>query len=149
MGIIPACGNTEEVSVAGSRRRLIIYIQQIILNPDRRHFQFPIRCDVIVRHLRRDGFHLLTEEIQLRIRETDLFTCQIQEFLFYCFNGIVRIDSLGEKDDIQFIFNNRLDFVFTKYCLEEGILSLLDEDVVDIYHVTFIGCEFYIAIEYV
>ena len=108
---------------------------------------FSIGRDVIVRHLRRDGFHLLTEEIQLRIRETDLFACQIQEFLFYRFDGIIGVDSLGKKHDLQFIFNNRLDLVFTKYCSEEGILSLLYEDIVDIYDVTFIGCKFDIAVE--
>lgn len=79
---------------------------------------------MIVCDLRRDVFHLLTKEIQFRIRETDLFARQIQEFLFYRFDGIIGVDFFWKKHDFQFIFDNRLDFIFTKYCSEEWILAL-------------------------
>jgi len=92
---------------------------------------------------------LLTEEIQLRIRETDFVARQIKKFLFDGFNGIIGVDSLGKKDYLYLFFPDRIKLIITKYCSEEGIILLLHEDVVDIYDLTLICSEFYIAVEYV
>jgi hypothetical protein len=112
-----------------------------------RHFQLPVSSDTIVCDLRSELFYLLTEEIQFRIRETDLVARQIKKLLFDGFNGVIGVNSLGKKHDIDVILDNCLEFVFTKYGSEEWILSLLDKYIIDVYNGAFIRCEFNIAIE--
>ena len=76
------------------------------MDSNRRHLEFAIGCDVIVRHLSCNCLYLFTEEVQFGVRKTNLVTRQIKKLLFDGFDGIVGVDSLGKKDDLYLVLLN-------------------------------------------